>query len=174
MSFQDRPSLQIYQPGQSKRRMSTKKDDDRSADDASPKILSKPSSPTLSENSIVFPTEKPNTSVKNAAEKLKKEKPATVDRVKSQQSNEKPQGRSEKSQDNSKSSNKSGQSISKTNQSQDEPVPVERKVSRYSERRNKIKEKQNLKYENTDAAIEAKEMTDESKNNPGEINNSEV
>lgn len=172
MSFQDRPSLQIYQPGQGKRRMSTKKDDEKSADDASPKILSKPSSPTLSENSIVFPVDKPSTSIKKVVEKLKPEKSITVDRVKPQPSNEK--GRSEKPQESSKSSNKPAQSIGKGSQSQDEPIPAERKVSRYSERRNKIKEKQISKSENTDVAIEAVQTGDESKCNSGEIDNSEV
>ncbi len=147
----------------------TKRDDDKSADDASPNILSKPSSPTLSENSIVFPTEKASTTVKKVADKLRKDKP--VDRVKPNPSNEK--GRSEKSHDSSKSGSKAGQSsiVGKSNQSQDEVVPAERKVSRYSERRNKIKEKQNSKVaENTDAV----QVTDESKNHSGEINNSEV
>lgn len=151
--------------------MSTKRDDDNTADDASPKILSKPSSPTLSEHSIVFPVDKPT--VKKVADKLKNEKPTAVDRVKSQPSNEK--GRSEKMHDNSAAcSSKTGQPIGKSSQSQDESAPVERKVSRYSERRNKIKEKQNSKLENADGVIEAAQMTSESKNDSSEINNSEV
>lgn len=157
--------------------MSTKRDDEKSADDASPKILSKPSSPTLSESSIVFPVDKPSTSTtataKKVADKLKNEKPTTVDRVKSQPSNEK--GRSEKPPENTATSSKSVQPIGKSSQSQDETAPpAERKVSRYSERRNKIKEKQISKLENTDVATEAVQMTNESKNNSSEINNSEV
>lgn len=155
--------------------MSTKKEDDKS-DDASPKILSKPSSPTLSENSIVFPVDKdkPSTSVKKVVEKMKPEKPSTVDRgSKPQPSTDK--GRSEKPHDSSKSSSKPAQPISKSAQSlDDETAPAERKVSRYSERRNKIKEKQISKVENVDVAIEAVQTNDESTNNSGEINSSEI
>lgn len=147
--------------------MSTKKDDERSADDTSPKILSKPSSPTLSENSTVFPADKPSTSsAKKFTDKLKKEKPpsTTVDRVKSQQSSN-DKGRSEKPIESSKSnSDRPGQSLNKNSnqpQQQDGTVPAERKVSRYSERRNKIKEKQTLKLESTDVATEEKEIEKE-------------
>ncbi|XP_037035929.1 regulator of nonsense transcripts 3A-like [Bradysia coprophila] len=166
----DRPSLQIYQPGQGKRRMSTKKDDEVSADDASPNILSKPSSPTSSENAVTFPTEKPSTAVKKVVDKAKKDRSTTGDRVKPMPSNEK--GRSE----SSKSSSKAGPSASKTAPSQDEPVEpkVERKVSRYSERRNKIKEKQISKLENVDAATDVVNTVDECKNNSGEITDSEI
>lgn len=151
--------------------MSTKKDDEKSADD-SPNILSKPSSPTLSEKSIAFPVDKPSTSTKKIPEKSKKDKPTIVDRVKPQPSNEK--GRSDKPSESIKSSNKSAQSISKAGQSQDEPAPVERKPSRYSERRNKIKEKQISKLENADAASELVPLIDESKQNSGEIDHSEI
>ncbi|KAG4077066.1 hypothetical protein HA402_016053 [Bradysia odoriphaga] len=125
----DRPSLQIYQPGQGKRRMSTKKDDEVSADDASPNILSKPSSPTSSENAVTFPTEKPSTAVKKVGDKAKKDRSTTGDRVKPMPSNEK--GRSEKSHESSKSSSKGGPSASKTSPSQDEPAEpkVERKIN---------------------------------------------
>lgn len=170
----DRPSLQIYQPGQVKRRMSTKRDDDASADDASPNILSKPSSPTSSENAIAFSAEKLSTAVKKVGDKSRKDRSTGGDRVKPMSSNEK--GRSEKSHDSGKSSGKTGgQSASKTSQPiQDETAEprVERKVSRYSERRNKMKEKQTSKFENADA--EAVKTVDESKNNSGEITSSEI
>lgn len=149
--------------------MSTKKDDEKSADDTSPKILSKPSSPTLSENSVVFPSDKSSTSSKKSAEKLRKDKPIPVDRVKPQPSTEK--GRPEKAQEGS---SKSSQPISKSNQSNDETIPAQRKVSRYSERRNKIKEKQNLKLETANMTTETVQKTDGSANNSGEINNSEI
>ncbi|KAJ6640944.1 Regulator of nonsense transcripts 3B [Pseudolycoriella hygida] len=162
----DRPSLQIYQPGQGKRRMSTKKDDEKSADDASPKVLSKPSSPTLSENSIAFPTDKSSTLVKKTTENLKKEKP-TNERIRSNQSNEK--SRAEKS-----AGNKSGQSVSKSSAPQDDPLPAERKVSRYSERRNKNKEKQISKIDSADAVTDSNVVT---KNNSEDVKsyvNSEI
>lgn len=143
--------------------MSTKKEDEKSADDASPKIESKPSSPTLSENSVTFSTEKSTTVndslAKKPFDKLKKEKVAIVDRNKSQTSNEK--SRSNKANEISKSqSNKQGQAAGRNQQSSiSEVVPVERKVSRYSERRNKIKEKQS-KLENMDTAVEEGQIND--------------
>lgn len=91
---------------------------------------------------------------------MKNDKPANVDRVKSQVSKEK--SRSEKSYDSSKSQNsKQGQASGKSNQSQDDTTPAERKVSRYSERRNKIKEKQTSKVDNAEIAIEAVQVTDQ-------------
>lgn len=146
--------------------MSTK-NDEKSADDASPKIGSKPSSPTFSEKSVTFPAEKSTSSgssvKKVVSDKSKKEKPVAVDRVKSQVSIEK--NRPEKVHEaNKPQTSKQGQAIGKSNQSQsqDDAIPAERKVSRYSERRNKIKEKQSSKLENTDVAIESVQVTDQS------------
>lgn len=151
--------------------MSTKKEDEKSADDASPKILSKPSSPTLSENSITFSVDKSNSpSKKVVVDKIKKDKPVTVDRVKSHGSNEK--SRSEKANESSKSqSSKQGQESGKSNQSQDDITSAERKVSRYSERRNKIKE---TKIENAEIAIEEVQVNDQSNIKTDEIANSDV
>lgn len=156
--------------------MSTKRDDEISADDASPNVLSKPSSPTLSENSIAFSAEKLSTTEKKVGDKSRKDKPTTGDRAKPppMPSNEK--GRSEKSHESSKSSSKGGQSSgSKASQSQDETVEpkVERKVSRYSERRNKVK--QVSKLENSDTATDdVMKAIDEPKDNSAEISNSEI
>lgn len=125
--------------------MSTKKDDEKSADDTSPKIKSKPSSPTFSENSIVSSVEKAISagSIKKVVDKSKNEKPVNADRAKSRGSNEK--NRSETSK---LGNSRQNQAIGKSSQSQDEAIPVERKVSRYSERRNKNKEIQALKLVN--------------------------